>query len=136
MYQYPLFSREVVARRARGFMGSLHGAATPHWDHESVRTTFCCICNKRLQARKTRFMKEASMLKELGDGILACDLPEHGLSAGDIGTVVLVHRNAAGYEVEFTSLDGDTIAVVTLMANQVRPVQAGAIAHMREMAAK
>lgn len=76
------------------------------------------------------------MIKELDDVILACDLPEHGLSAGDIGTVVLVHRNAAGYEVEFTELDGDTIAVVTLMANQVRRVQAGAIAHMRELAAK
>jgi len=76
------------------------------------------------------------MIKELDDVILACDLPEHGLSAGDIGTVVLVHRNAKGYEIEFTELDGDTIAVVTLMANQVRPVQAGAIAHMRELVAK
>ena len=45
------------------------------------------------------------MIKELDDVILACDLPEHGLNAGDIGTVVLVHRNAAGYEVEFTELD-------------------------------
>lgn len=76
------------------------------------------------------------MIKELDDVILACDLPEHGLSAGDIGTVVLVHRNAADYEVEFTALNGDTIAVVTLMANQVRPVQAGAIAHVRGLAAK
>ena len=76
------------------------------------------------------------MIKELDDVILACDLPELRLSAGDIGTVVLVHRNAAGYEVEFIALDGDTIAVITLMANQVRPVQAGAIAHARELAVK
>jgi uncharacterized protein DUF4926 len=76
------------------------------------------------------------MIKELDDVILACDLPEHGLSAGDIGAVVLVHRNAEGYEVEFTELDGDTIAVVTLTANQVRAVQAGAIAHARELTAK
>jgi len=74
------------------------------------------------------------MINELDDIILTCDLPEHGLSAGDIGTVVLVHRRAAGYEVEFTSLDGDTIAVVTLMANQVRPTQGGEIAHVRAMA--
>ena len=40
------------------------------------------------------------MINELDDVILTCDLPEHGLSAGDIGTVVLVHRRAAGYEVE------------------------------------
>lgn len=77
-----------------------------------------------------------AVVKELDEVILACDLTEHGLSAGDIGTVVLVHRGAAGYEVEFTALDGDTIAVVTLMANQVRPVQAGTIAHVRELAAK
>jgi hypothetical protein len=76
------------------------------------------------------------MIKELDDVILACDLPQHGLSAGDIGTVVLVHRNAAGYEVEFTALNGETIAVVTLLANQVRPVQAGAIAHARQLAVK
>jgi hypothetical protein len=76
------------------------------------------------------------MINALDDVILACDLPEHGLSNGDIGTVVLVHRNAAGYEDEFTALDGDTIAVVALMANQVRPVQAGAIAHVRELAAR
>ncbi len=76
------------------------------------------------------------MIKELDDVVLACDLPEHGLNAGDIGAVVLVHRNEAGYEVEITALNGDTIAVVTPMANQVRPVQAGAIAHMRELAVK
>jgi hypothetical protein len=74
------------------------------------------------------------MINELDDVILTCDLPEHGLSAGDIGTVVLVHRSGAGYEVEFTSLNGDTIAVVTLMADQVRPSQAGEIAHVRALA--
>lgn len=39
------------------------------------------------------------MIHELDDLILTCDLPEHGLSAGDIGTAVPVHRGAAGYEV-------------------------------------
>ena len=76
------------------------------------------------------------MIKELDDVILACDLPKHGLSAGDIGTVVLKHRRATGYEVEFTALDGESIAVVTLMPDQVRPVRPGAIAHARELAAR
>ena len=75
------------------------------------------------------------MINELDDVVPVCDLPEHGLSAGDIGTAVLVHRHAAGYEVEFTSLDGDTIAVVTLMADQVRPAQTGEIAHVHALAA-
>jgi hypothetical protein len=74
------------------------------------------------------------MINELDAVILTCDLPEHGLSAGDIGTAVLVHRDAVGYEVEFISLDGETIAIVTLMANQVRSAQGGEIAHVRAMA--
>ena len=73
-------------------------------------------------------------IKELDDVILACDLPEHGLNAGDIGTVVLVHRGNKGYEVEFLSLNGDTVAVVTLMPHQVRLAQSGEIAHVRSLA--
>ena len=75
------------------------------------------------------------MIKELDDVVLVCDLPEYGLNAGDIGTVVLVHRGDRGYEVEFIALDGETIAVATLLASQVRPVQAREIAHARELAA-
>ena len=75
------------------------------------------------------------MIEDLDDVILTCDLSDHGLSAGDIGTVVLVHRGHKGYEVEFTSLDGETIAVVTLLANQVRPSRSGEIAHARELVA-
>jgi hypothetical protein len=33
------------------------------------------------------------MIKELDDIILTCDLPQHGLTKDDIGTVVLVHNN-------------------------------------------
>jgi hypothetical protein len=70
------------------------------------------------------------MLKELDTVVLAVDLPEHGLSRGDLGTVVLVHENK-GYEVEFMTLDGETLAVVSLFANQVRPVGHREIAHAR-----
>jgi hypothetical protein len=73
------------------------------------------------------------MIKELDDVILSRDLPAQGLRAGDIGTVVLVHAGHRGYEVEFTALDGETLAVVTLMAGRVRPAQAGEIAHVREL---
>jgi Domain of unknown function (DUF4926) len=45
--------------------------------------------------------------------VLTADLPEHGLKAGDLGTVVLVHRHGV-YEVEFMALDGETVAVVSL----------------------
>jgi hypothetical protein len=74
------------------------------------------------------------MIQELEDVILECDLPDHGLRRGDIGTVVLVHREGKGYEVEFTTLDGETVAVVTLLGSQVRPAHEREIAHARELA--
>ena len=74
------------------------------------------------------------MIDELDDVVLTCDLPDHGLAAGDIGTVVLVHDEGKGYEVEFMTLDGETIAVATLRAEQVRPVQRDEIAHARSIA--
>lgn len=49
------------------------------------------------------------MIEKRADIILTCDLPEHGLARGDIGTVVLIHKGGKGYEVEFTTLDGQTI---------------------------
>ncbi|MFM9971375.1 MAG: DUF4926 domain-containing protein [Burkholderiales bacterium] len=71
------------------------------------------------------------MIEELDQIILACDLPEHQLTQGDIGHVVLVHNHGKGYEVEFMTLDGETVAVVTLDSVQVRPIGHGEIAHAR-----
>ena len=75
------------------------------------------------------------MIKEHDAIILTEDLPGEGLQAGDIGTVVHIHQNGVGYEVEFMTLAGETIAVVTLMASQVRPVARRDIAHARELSA-
>jgi hypothetical protein len=62
-------------------------------------------------------------MKELEAVALTEDAPEHGLKAGDVGTIVLVHGDEAGYEVEFTTPDGDTLAVVTLASPQMRQAQ-------------
>ena len=75
------------------------------------------------------------MIEELERVILTVPLPEHGLEAGDIGTVVLVHRGGEGYEVEFITLDGKTVAVVTVLADQVRRIQRDEIAHARDLKA-
>ena len=72
-----------------------------------------------------------SMVGELDTVILKVDLPGSGLAAGDLGTVVLVHQGGKGYEVEFATLDGETIAVVALHPSQVRPVGRREIAHAR-----
>ncbi len=50
---------------------------------------------------------------------LTRDVPEHGLQAGDIGTVVFRHE-PTGLEVEFVTASGRTIAVVTLEDRDVR----------------
>jgi len=73
------------------------------------------------------------MISELDRVVLTTDLPEEGLEAGDIGTVVLVHGDAKGYEVEFTTLDGNTFAVVTTLPGQIRPTQAREVAHARSV---
>jgi hypothetical protein len=67
--------------------------------------------------------------------VLTQDVREAGLEAGDIGTVVHVHGNDAGYEVEFITLAGETVAVVTLRPAQVRSIQSRDVAHVRELAA-
>ena len=71
------------------------------------------------------------MIEELDDVILTCDLPEHKLARGDIGTVVHVHKNGEAFEVEFLTLHGETVAVATLEASQVRQVQKREITHAR-----
>ncbi len=73
------------------------------------------------------------MIQELDRVVLTVNLVEHGLQIGDMGTVVLVHQNQMGYEVEFITLFGETVAVVSLFANQVRPIRQREIAHVREL---
>lgn len=70
------------------------------------------------------------MIKELDTVVLTEDLREQGLKRGDVGTVVLLH-GAAGFEVEFVSLKGETLAVVSLAAGQVRPLGEREIAQAR-----
>lgn len=76
------------------------------------------------------------MIKEHDRVVLAAAVPSEGLVAGDVGTVVHVYRDGQAYEVEFTTLEGKTAAVVTLEANQVRPVGKREIAHARELASR
>jgi hypothetical protein len=51
--------------------------------------------------------------------VLKRDLPEHGLRAGDIGAVVELYGDD-GIEVEFARASGQTKALVTLKAGDVR----------------
>ena len=73
------------------------------------------------------------MIKEHDTVVLTEDVPNEGLTAGDVGTVVHVHNNGEGYEVEFMTLTGQTIAVASLASEQVRPVGRRDIVHVREL---
>lgn len=75
------------------------------------------------------------MIRELDQIVLTEAVPDLSLEAGDIGTVVLIHEKGAGFEVEFVTLTGETLAVTTLTNDQIRPIRRGEIASARALAA-
>jgi Domain of unknown function (DUF4926) len=76
------------------------------------------------------------MIKEPDRVVLAVDVLSEGLVAGDVGTIVHVYQDKQAFEVEFTTLEGKTAAVVTLEVLQVRPVGKREITHARELASR
>jgi hypothetical protein len=75
------------------------------------------------------------MIKEHERVVLTTAVPDEGLEAGDVGTVIHVYPEESAYEVEFVTLDGKTAAVVTLEAGRVRAVGRSEIPHARELRA-
>jgi hypothetical protein len=71
------------------------------------------------------------MIKEHDRVILKKEVPDHGLKTGDVGTVIHVQKKGVAFEVEFLTLQGETVAIATLEASQVRPVQKREITHAR-----
>ena len=74
------------------------------------------------------------MIKEHDCIVLTQNLAAEGLQAGDVGTVVHIHRDGAAFEVEFITLTGQTVAVATVLPSQLRPVNRRDISHVRELA--
>ncbi len=74
------------------------------------------------------------MIRELDSVVLRRDMPLYGLKAGDVGAVVHVYGRGEGFEVEFVSGEGATVAVVTLRREDVRPMQSREILHVRALA--
>jgi len=74
------------------------------------------------------------MIEEHSNVILTRDIPEQDLFKGDVGVVVHVHNGGEAYEVEFLTMDGSTVALLTLEASQVRVADARMIPHVREIA--
>ena len=74
------------------------------------------------------------MIKEHDCVVLTQAIPNDGLEAGDVGTVVHIHREGAGYEVEFITLTGQTVAVATVLPSQLRPISQRDLTHVRQLA--
>jgi hypothetical protein len=75
------------------------------------------------------------MIKEHDCIVLTSNLPDSHLLSGDVGTVVHIHPNSTAYEVEFVTLTGETVAVVTVLSSQCRPIGHRDINHVRELEA-
>jgi len=71
------------------------------------------------------------MIKKLDTAILAKDFIDHGLVKGDMGAVVMVHGDGKAFEVEFVTLAGDTLGVLTLTVDEVRAISARDVPHVR-----
>ena len=73
------------------------------------------------------------MIDLFKEAVLLVDLADVGLERGDVGVVVEIYHNHKGYEVEFMTKEGRTIAVKTLMADQVRAIGQKDMWHVREL---
>ena len=65
---------------------------------------------------------------------LTRDIDEHGLKTGDVGAVVHAYADRRAYEVEFVTAKGKTVAVLTLEAGDIRPMDRSEILHVRHLA--
>jgi hypothetical protein len=72
------------------------------------------------------------MIAEHSLVVLDAEPPHEKLTRGDVGTVVHVYKGGVGYEVEFVDGGGQTIALVTVGSDDVRPIGAGELLHTRK----
>lgn len=75
------------------------------------------------------------MIQEHASVVLLESLPDSGLEVGDVGVVVHVHRGGEAYEVEFLTLEGETVGIETLSADQIRAASRRDMPHVRDLLA-
>jgi len=74
------------------------------------------------------------MIHELDTVVLVHDLEEHGFTQGDVGAVVHCCKDTMTFEVEFVTVEGVTIAVLTLSQQDIRLMHVREILHVRVLA--
>ena len=73
------------------------------------------------------------MINELETVVLIKDIDDHGLKKDDVGVIVHQYQEGQTYEVEFVTGEGETVAVLTLTAEDVRLMRRREILHVREL---
>lgn len=71
-------------------------------------------------------------MNELDTVILTHDIKESNLKKGDVGAIVHVYKDGEAFEIEFTTLKGKTIALLTLKRSDIRKVTKNEVLHARE----
>ena len=74
------------------------------------------------------------MIRELDLVVLTHDIKDYKLKSGDVGTVVHCYNDNKGFEVEFVTAEGKTIAVLTLTTSDIRTFAYSEILHSRKVA--
>ena len=78
------------------------------------------------------------MFKEHEQIVLAADVfgdEREKLKPGDVGTIIHIHPDEEALVVEFMSLNGDTVAIATVLPSQARPVTNADLTHARTVPA-
>ena len=73
------------------------------------------------------------MIRENEIVALTRGIPDYKLKIGDIGTVVHRYKEEIAFEVEFVNAEGETIAVLTLDRDSIRPITGKEILHVRSL---
>lgn len=71
------------------------------------------------------------VIQQLGIVILVKNRPNEGRVKGDVGSVVYIHEGGKTFEVEFTTLTGNPLGVLTLAEDDIRPVSARDVPNVR-----
>ena len=66
--------------------------------------------------------RKYSIFEELDTVQLTHAITTHNLKEGDIGAIVNVYNDGNAYEVEFVAPNGKTLALLTLMPEDIRSV--------------
>ena len=71
------------------------------------------------------------MISELDTVVLTHDIDKYGLKQGDIGAVMHCYKDNTAFEVEFVTVEGRTIVLLTLDRADIRLIRGKEILHVR-----